>query len=159
VSCAAKKSRAGHSRNDCPDVILELREPGGYSYAGLGSRAGAERAPIRRLTDAERSGARGTSMPGAHRKNGLCVLGGPHVRPGGYHAGTLADAGATAMLLCGCAPHPDADGRPWNDCLAMAVPVRTARGNGARAHVAPRVSTREEEHEIAERLRALGYLA
>jgi hypothetical protein len=140
-----------------PDLTLELRQPDGFSYAALSSRAGLERQALRRLTASEASGARGGSMPGAHRNHGMCILAGPDVRPGRYPLGALADAGATAMALCGCAPHPQAEGRPWRDC----VDIGPLRAPGAESEVAaaPQRYDTDQESEVAERLRALGYLA
>jgi len=139
-----------------PDLILELRRPEGYSYACMSSRAGREPDSMRILRPEEKTGARGTSMAGAHRPRGMCVLTGARIRPGAYGAGTLADAGATAMALCGCAPHFAANGRAWSDCVDL------PRGVGpSRLDVESTVVdyTIEEEAALADRLRALGYLS
>jgi predicted AlkP superfamily phosphohydrolase/phosphomutase len=139
-----------------PDLILELREPDGYSYAGASSRGGAEAETMRRLRPEEMTGARGTTMPGAHRPAGLCAMRGPRVRPGRYPMGTLADAGATVLALEGVATAQGADGRPWSDLLlsgdselepASAAPVPPS------ANYDP-----ADEQEVARRLRALGYV-
>jgi hypothetical protein len=140
-----------------PDLVMELREPGGYSYASMTSRGGSEREALRKLRSEECSGARGTSMPGAHRTRGMCLLAGPAVRPGRFSPGTLADAGATAMALGGCAPDPRADGRPWLDCIE--APRDLPAPDAGERERFPIAYTRSEEEEIAERLRALGYLA
>jgi predicted AlkP superfamily phosphohydrolase/phosphomutase len=139
-----------------PDLVLELRRPDGYSYASMSSRAGRETEPVRKLRPDEMTGARGTSMAGAHRDRGLCILSGAKVRPGVYPAGSLADAGATALALCGSVPHPAADGCAWTDCVD--VPQSIAPSRLDVECVAVDYSA-EEEAVLADRLRALGYLS
>ncbi len=139
-----------------PDLILELAEPDGYSYAGCSSRGGAESASVRKLTAREMSGQRGTSMSGAHRPFGMCVLSGPSVRPGSYDDADLHDAGATMMALARVAPPEHANGRPWDDVLAVG-------GAGLRQPSydlpgCPAPSSSADEAELASRLRSLGYL-
>lgn len=139
-----------------PDLLLELREPSGYSYACMSSRGGAEKRAVRRLRREEMSGARGTSMAGSHRTHGLCVLAGARVCAGEYPVGTLADAGATAMALCGCAPHPAADGRAWSDCITGPLDVAPSVLDVEQEPVA---YDGDEEAAVSDRLRALGYLS
>jgi predicted AlkP superfamily phosphohydrolase/phosphomutase len=148
-----------------PDLVLELRQPGGYSYAGGNSRAGAERQSIRRMTSREMSGERGSSMPGCHRDLGMFAMAGPGVLPGRGEEGSLADAGATMLALLGLgvpsAPAgvsrlDGADGKPWQEQLRVParalreVEVAPAAGDGQRSPAA--------ENELADRLRDLGYL-
>jgi hypothetical protein len=139
-----------------PDLVLELRRPDGYSYASMTSRGGCEAEPMRKLRAGEMTGARGTSMAGAHRKHGLCILSGAGVRPGTYAAGTLADAGATALALCGSSPHRGADGRAWKDCVDLPKSIEPSALDIDSAVVEYSV---DEEALLADRLRALGYLS
>jgi predicted AlkP superfamily phosphohydrolase/phosphomutase len=147
---------AGPYSEHVPDLVLELRHPQGYSYAAMSSRAGEEAEPVRVLRADERTGARGTSMGGSHRADGLCVLAGPRVQPGRYRPGTLPDAGATLLALCGCAPHRSADGLAWRDCLDLPGPLAETTLEVTRP---PDAYTGDEEALVAERLRALGYLS
>ncbi|RMD85390.1 MAG: hypothetical protein D6815_01950 [Candidatus Dadabacteria bacterium] len=139
------------------DVELSLRLPGGYSYAAGSSRAGRERVALRRLQPEEMSGARGSSMPGSHRELGLCVLSGPGVARGRFGVGTLADAGATVLALAGFDAGAEIDGRPWLELLAeggakaLGSQENLPCGPGGRASPG-------EERELAETLRALGYV-
>jgi predicted AlkP superfamily phosphohydrolase/phosphomutase len=140
-----------------PDLMLELRRPGGYAYNAVGSRGGAEPDPVRRLEPDEMSGARGTSMAGSHRTHGLCVVAGPGVPAGEHVAGTLPDAGATALALVGLGVDPRADGTPWPevcgpDAAALDRVVPEASIPDVRAY------TPAAEEEVAARLRALGYI-
>jgi predicted AlkP superfamily phosphohydrolase/phosphomutase len=138
-----------------PDILLELRNPDGYSYAAQSSKAGAEGEPLRRLEQAEMTGARGTSMAGAHRAHGICVLHGADVRPGDYACGRLADAGATVLALLGLAPAAGADGRAWSDALAT---DRELVAGSPLASAEVEEYDRAAAHEVEQRLRALGYV-
>ena len=142
-----------------PDVLVDLEGPAGTVYAAGASRGGRERYAFRRLDATEMTGARGTSMPGSHSFHGLCVLAGPRSRPGRYVTGTLADAGATVLALAGLAPGAEANGRAWTDCIAPAsVPPREPSALGDLEPGESLVYSTVEEHLVAERLRALGYI-
>jgi predicted AlkP superfamily phosphohydrolase/phosphomutase len=142
-----------------PDMLVDLEQPSGIVYAAGSSRGGREPAVFRRLRPEEMTGARGTSMPGAHSLHGLCAMAGPGVRPGRYATGTLPDAGATVLALAGLAPGAGANGRAWMDCVyasSVAVGEPGALDEGpAFESVA---YTAAEERIVAERLRALGYI-
>ncbi len=140
-----------------PDLILELRDPDGYSYAGGQSRGGAESCSLRRMRPREGTGARGTSMAGAHRRTGLWVSAGPRIRPGRYPAGDLPGAGATVLQLAGLATSEPLDGRPWTDMIEGAG----RRLEKVRPPPIPDGEMRSDprtERELAARLRALGYI-
>jgi predicted AlkP superfamily phosphohydrolase/phosphomutase len=145
----------GPAAAQAPDLLLELRNPDGYSYAALPSRGGAERAPLRHLRAQEMTGARGTSMGGAHRLHGLCAIAGARVQPGRGATGTLADAGATALALAGLCVADGADGQPWAEIVAERALDRAPRTEPPQP---PLGYGRDEERAVAERLRALGYL-
>ncbi len=139
-----------------PDLILELRDPDGYSYNGASSRAGQETVALRRLDDPEMTGARGTTMAGAHRTEGLCVMRGPAVEPGSYVTGDLHDAGATVMAMAGVTVAAGADGQVWTDVLSV------GEGDLVSGSAAVPTAVREydaaEAEEVERRLRALGYV-
>jgi predicted AlkP superfamily phosphohydrolase/phosphomutase len=139
-----------------PDLVLELRDPDGYSYAAASSRGGRETESLRRMRPDEMTGARGTTMPGAHRRRGLCVLHGCGVRPGRYAVGSLADAGATVLALAGVRVPQGADGRPWDDVIR--VPDVALDESEAMQPSEVREYGDAEAAEVARRLRALGYV-
>jgi len=151
----------GPCAGQVPDLVLRLREPGGFSYAAAGSRGGREREAVRRLRAEEVTGARGTSMAGSHRELGLCVVRGEGVRGGRYPAGELADAGATVLAMAGVPATEQMDGRAWSDVLSH-VPrgPRGGRTGGPSSGAGPDVQPydADEERELAQRLRALGYV-
>ena len=139
-----------------PDLVMELRDPDGYSYAGASSRGGWETAALRRLRSEEMTGARGTTMAGAHRRNGLCVMHGPGVVPDRYPVGSLADAGATVLAMAGVAVPEGADGRPWAEVIDgtnLALDASTAV-----VAAAARDYNDADADEVRRRLRALGYV-
>lgn len=138
-----------------PDLILDLNEPEGCTYAGAGSRGGLEPVPVRRLRPEEMTGERGTSMAGAHAPMGICLAAGPGVRAGRYEATNLPDAGASVLAIAGVAAVAEADGRPWADALDLPSDALTE----VTAPVPGTVpSAPAAERELAERLRALGYI-
>lgn len=148
----------------CPDLVLELRRPHGYSYCAAPSRGGAERDVIRRLSAEEKSGAKGGSSSGAHRDFGLMVVGGG--RPGEFEPAsaeaalptcTMADAGVTALALAGLGATAAMDGRCVLDLGNS--PAAAPPGPGLFPPGVETAYDEEEEAALAERLRALGYLS
>lgn len=173
-----------------PDLVMELRRPGGYAYAAGSSRAGLEAAWCRRLTPGEDSGAKGTATGGVHGDVGMAVVAGPRAdlleagkgvrgSPGGSTLGapatcTLPDLGVTTLDLAGVEVPARMQGRsvfataPAGQARRGAAPRGggVASGNGedacssagAHAWSGDGDYSEEEEREVAERLRALGYL-
>ncbi len=144
-----------------PDLVLELRTPNGYSYCALPSRGGREVSPMRLLREEECTGARGTTMSGAHRPHGIWLARARDLVPERAPPFTLADAGATILHRHGCAPAPGADGRPWRGASPVARFARDGRGEenpGTSVATTSYVYGEAEERAVAERLRALGYL-
>ena len=145
-----------------PDILLELENPGGYVYAARSSRERSHQVVLRRMMQDEMTGARGTSMSGAHSPQGLCILAGPRVRPGRLDDAALEDAGVTVMALAGLEPTERMNGRLWRDCvdfgeLEPTLDESSASGpasfqNGSEPY------NEEQERVVAERLRDLGYL-
>ena len=151
VEVAYEPGRTSHA-----DLRMRLRRPGGYAYAAGSSRAGRERAALRRLRPEEMTGARGTSMGGSHRPVGMCVLAGPRVRPGRYREARLADAGATVLAMLGLEAGSEIDGRPWLDVLELDAGGLRAAGTANAMGSEP--WSKAEERELAAKLRSLGYL-
>ncbi len=138
-----------------PDLILELRRPGGYAYGAGSSRAGLEREAIRRWRSDEASGAKGSATSGVHGDFGLGVVVAPGIEAGrAEEECRLADFTVTMLALAGVSPSEFMRGR----CLLEA-------GDGLRApRAVPAVPVAAVEYdeaaerEVEERLRALGYL-
>ncbi len=57
-----------------PDLILELNQPDGYSYALGRSVSAPDRSAWRKLKPEEYLGSKGASMNGSHRANGTFIL-------------------------------------------------------------------------------------
>jgi predicted AlkP superfamily phosphohydrolase/phosphomutase len=136
-----------------PDLLLELRRPDGYAYAAASSRGGAEPGFLRRLRGDELGGAKGSATAGVHTDFGMAVLAtrdeGDTVRGGEC---SLADLGATVLALAGLKPAAWMQGRPLVEPRGEEVPV--ASGERPKSVEYDEAS----EREVAERLRALGYL-
>ena len=138
-----------------PDHVVELNDPEGCTYAGGSSRGGRETSAMRRLRKQEMTGERGTNMAGSHSPMGICVAAGPNVRPGQYRVTTLPDTGATVLAIQGVATMPEMNGRAWEDVFDFSeTPLAEVS--------APALDTRPSpvavEQDLAERLRALGYI-
>ena len=107
------------------------------------------------------SGSRGTSMAGSHRFDGLCLLAGAGISSstaagtGVPDTATLADAGATLLELAGLGVPEGADGRSWMNGPGVRRPIVTGPGTDLPL---TEEYDEEAEREIAEKLRALGYM-
>ena len=158
-----------------PDLILGLRRPGGYAYAAASSRGGAESGWMRLLRDDEKSGAKGSAMSGVHSDFGMALLKcEAHAsrldhqedshrgvrqasrRDQPEHSATdecsLADLGATVLAMAGVAAGPGTQGRP------LVAGLRAVDADAPGSAMVPVDYDDEEEREVEERLRALGYL-
>ncbi len=142
-----------------PDLVLELRRPDGYAYTAGSSKAGRERAWIRRLERSETSGAKGSSTSGVHSDFGMAVLAGAGSEPqrDALPECSLADLGTTVLALSGVAIPPELSGRPLVAPSANAARGASDAGGTATGKIAEEYSA-DEELEVESRLRALGYL-
>lgn len=146
---------SGEAVEEAPDLILDLAEDRGATYALLPSaRAGSGAAPWRRLADEELLGRKGRAMAGSHRPDALLLLSGAAVGEGPLEGARLEDVAPSVCALLG-APRPAAaEGRclvPDEHDLATAAPALGSAGTGpalGRAGAAV----------LTERLRRLGYL-
>jgi predicted AlkP superfamily phosphohydrolase/phosphomutase len=101
---------------------------------------------------------------GMHRDNGMFVASGPLVRGGSGHAASIVDLAPTILYLLGREIPPDMDGRVLDEVLSPGLvasnPAR--RGDAGSDSGAGRGPAREynaeEEAEVMQRLRDLGYL-
>jgi predicted AlkP superfamily phosphohydrolase/phosphomutase len=101
---------------------------------------------------------------GMHRDNGMFVAAGPLVKSGAGHGASIIDLAPTILYLLDREIPADMDGRVLEEALSPALlasrPVR--RGEAGSAADSGRGPTREynaeEEAEVLQRLRDLGYL-
>jgi predicted AlkP superfamily phosphohydrolase/phosphomutase len=99
-----------------------------------------EPAPLYSLTHARRLVEPADWLSGDHRREGIAVLAGPGVEPGRGERVALSDYAAIVSEAVGVDPAPG------------------MRRAGAGTQAAQDVWSAEEEREVAERLRGLGYL-
>jgi predicted AlkP superfamily phosphohydrolase/phosphomutase len=132
-----------------PDIVLELNLDRGYSYTCLSSQ-GQAGAALRRLSPAEYWGAKGASMNGSHRPNGILIMAGPDIT-GQLANPSLADLAPTILRLLDVPLLPDFDGR---SLLAGPAPIQENHFPLAR----PTAYSPQEEGILRERFRRLGYL-
>lgn len=144
-----------------PDLLLDLHLDAGYSYNLMPSAAPSPRShshgreAFRRLTDEEKPGKKGRSLPGSHRSHGFMALAGPTVRAAGRVDAHIADVSATVLCRLGLSVPPSFKGRVlWqalHDDLEVSMqPLAEPRS------AAPRNGT--NDGLVESRLRALGYI-
>lgn len=117
-----------------------------------------------RLGEAESSGASQGFMhhlTGAHRRHGVLMMCGPQFGSGSIEAPGLEDLAPTILHLAGLPVPQDMDGRVVLEALStpyLRTPVVRRDGGGTQQEIEPVVYTEDEEAEIEDRLRSLGYL-
>ena len=155
----------GPHLNRAPDLLLDLQLDNGFSYNLMPSSPPPRRSrltgpqptssPFRKLTDHEKLGKKGRSLPGSHRSHGFMTLAGPSVRAAGQLDAHIADMTATLLSRLGLSVPPSFKGRVlWEalcndrDASAQALPEASP------------VTSRATRNEglIESRLRALGYI-
>jgi predicted AlkP superfamily phosphohydrolase/phosphomutase len=135
-----------------PDIVLEPALDRGYAYTFLSS-GGRPGLPIHKLAPSEHLGAKGGSMNGSHRSDGVCILAGADVLPGAPLDGArIVDIAPTLLHLLGV-PLPN-----YLDGHVLAA----VQGSGERVQIDPVVSLPEPYSEaestvVAQRLQGLGY--
>jgi len=148
-----------------PDLLLDLHLDDGYSYNLMPSSPPPRQSrstgpqptsnPFRKLTDTEKLGKKGRSLPGSHRSHGFMTLAGPSVQPAGLLDAHIADLTATLLSRLGLSVPPSFKGRVLWEAL------RDDRGASAQAlPEAGSVASRATRNEglVESRLRALGYI-
>ncbi|RMF23658.1 MAG: hypothetical protein D6760_04935 [Deltaproteobacteria bacterium] len=141
----------GERFEEAPDLILLPEDPSDIFY-GL-SDFGSNRV----WDDTYR-------YSGMHRDAGLIIACGPGVRRGeAFSGGSVVDIAPTALHWLGEPIPPDMDGRSLVSLLAedalAASPPRLGTQSSAGEARRDRDYTEDEEREIMERLRDLGYLS
>lgn len=97
---------------------------------------------------------------GTHRPEGILVLAGPGIRPGPLPAPVdLVDLAPTILAMADVPVPEDVDGRVLDECFQPPLRVRRVTGDPPVPGGPPEGLSAEDEADVAERLRALGYLA
>ncbi len=151
----------GEAVADAPDIVLEPALNQGYSYTLLPT-SGSQlllTGPVRLLTPSERQGAKGGSMNGSHRPDGILILHGAGVLRGATLGEThIVDLAPSILHLLGAHLPPYLDGRVLQEAFVGNAQVRIAplehdHGSG------PRPYSMSQAGAVARRLRGLGYRA
>jgi hypothetical protein len=137
---------------------LELALDRGYAYTLLPTRGKAGE-QLRRLTPAERLGAKGGSMNGSHRPDGILILAGAGVQPGARLArASITDVAPTLLHLLDMSLPAYLDGRVLAEALGRGGQVRVS-SEAATAEQLPTPYSAEQAAAVGETLRGLGYQA
>ena len=111
---------------------------------------------MRRLTVDERLGAKGGSMNGSHRPEGVLIMAGPDVERGICIDGAqIVDVAPTLLRLLGVESPAELDGHPLIAAL-LPAPERRAQVLSER-DVEPSPYSVGESATVRKRLRGLGY--
>ncbi len=105
--------------------------------------------------------SRSTLWSGTHSPYGVVAINGPRVAKGGLKGATLEDIAPTVLYALGLSVPGDVDGRVLTSAFAddyvRENPVKFDTPSG-KPSVAPGALPEEEEKQVEERLRQLGYL-
>ena len=102
----------GPYMNQAPDLVLELGLDNGYTYTCLSSCGRRGRIPMRVLKANERAGAKGQSMNGSHRRQGIFLFAhGQRPRKGRLSDLSIMDMAPTILAFLGLPVPPNMDGR------------------------------------------------
>jgi predicted AlkP superfamily phosphohydrolase/phosphomutase len=147
-----------------PDIVLELNLDTGYSYSCLPSQSPLGSEPFRKLKRDEFAGAKGRSMNGSHRRDGVLFVAGKRVIENqAIEGATLMDLAPTLLYLLGVAIPADMDGRVleklFPEEFLASHPPRYREMSPPRAEDDLQAShPLGGEKELRERLKGLGYL-
>jgi len=101
-----------------------------------------------------------------HRRYGIFMMDGPHVRPGPLDTTSLLDVAPTVLYLLGLPIAEDLTGRIVDEAIDPTFRARVAmrtipsyEGIGARVAGADLAADSQVEAEMIEKLRSLGYIA
>ena len=143
---------------DAPDIVLDLALDEGYTYTCLSSR-GQPGPAMRRLTPAEYLGAKGQSMNGSHRPDGILIMAGPNIPSGQRIDGAgLIDIAPTILALLNQPSPVRMDGRVLSEAFRV---VASPSGPMAERDWQPELVepySASEAQKLAARLHSLGYL-
>jgi predicted AlkP superfamily phosphohydrolase/phosphomutase len=139
-----------------PDIILEPALDQGYAYTFLSSR-GQPGAPLRSLALHERLGAKGGSMNGSHRSEGILILAGCDVIGGNQVQGaSLLDIAPTIYWLLDVPAPEGTEGHVLTEAFVEKEPTQQLSPVVEAIRDVQPYSEREAAI-VHERLRSLGY--
>jgi predicted AlkP superfamily phosphohydrolase/phosphomutase len=96
---------------------------------------------------------------GCHRLHGVLIASGPAFAPGAIEGARIVDLAPTILHVLGVPAPADMDGRVLTGALAPDLQARAVQTGEAAGSTANQVDfTADEQAEVEERLRALGYL-
>jgi predicted AlkP superfamily phosphohydrolase/phosphomutase len=139
-----------------PDIVLEPALDRGYAYTFLSSR-GRPGPFLRKLSSHEHLGAKGGSMNGSHRSEGVLILAGAGVAEGQQVDGaSLLDIAPTLYWLLNVPAPAGTEGRVLREAFLERKDVRRASSvvepvEGVKPY------SEKEAAVVHERLRSLGY--
>ena len=127
---------------DGPDLVLEYEE--GYAYTSTMGMT---------LWD-------WPFLQGVHSRDGIIACKGPHFREAAQVSTvSILDVTPTILALLGVAPPEDLDGRIAEELLASRPAITDRPAPSAQeSQRTPQPYTEEEEEQVKERLRGLGYI-
>ena len=95
---------------------------------------------------------------GVHRREGLLMAMGPHIRCTQIHGANIVDVPATILALLGCSIPDNFDGRVLTEMLTDDVPIPERVASEGTAPQQRGVYTEEEQAALKRRLKGLGYM-
>ena len=141
-----------------PDIVLEPALDRGYSYTFLSS-GGRPGPALEMLSPSERLGAKGGSMNGSHRPDGVLLLSGAGVPTGVRLTGChITDVAPTLLQLLDVPVPRGLDGQVLGDAL-LAGDHRRDGSPDEDASRSPRPYSDEQAEAVGRRLQGLGYQA
>jgi predicted AlkP superfamily phosphohydrolase/phosphomutase len=153
-------ARAVHRREDVwvgplvdqlPDLIMEQED----EVHEVTFEARADGAVFHDLAP---PGGFGWRRSGGHRRDGLLLAMGPHIRHVELDGARIADVPATVLALLGCPVPEGFDGRVLAEMLTDDVPAPASMASSRQAAAAGEQLSEEDEAKVHERLEGLGYL-
>ncbi len=121
----------GPCLQEAPDIVLELNLDRGYSYTCLPSGDRGDGRVIRRLRPAERLGAKGGSMNGSHRRQGIFLFAGNGpIEKRSLDRLSIMDLAPTILRFFELPVPPDMDG----SVIEEIVPGRTGTVGSPAGH-------------------------
>jgi predicted AlkP superfamily phosphohydrolase/phosphomutase len=144
--------------DEAPDVILELALDEGYAYT-CQSSGGRPGPALRRLSPGEYAGAKGQSMNGSHRPEGILIMAGEGVRAGrSLNGASLMDVAPTVLALLGLPPPVEMEGRILDEAITSSEQVSWTTPVVDQSLPSARAYTPAEACRVEAQLRSLGYL-
>lgn len=135
---------SGPHAGNAPDLVIQ--EDGRYAYrVDWSDRAFAPASQY------------GVDKSGSHRPDGVLILHGPSFRPGEVAGAQLQDVTPTLLAALELPAGADMDGRILYEALARPPGVGTADYSNLRGTAGPALAA-DEEAQLAERLKGLGYM-